>query len=148
MVKKQKSFPGVRGTGAHYLTFTPDSARLIVASTDSQVVVMDISQWEAGQHDVLRRFGQHRGTSAKDTDSMDVDGEQDHASAGQVETIVSMAVSADGLWLATGDLLNRIFIFNLDTLQVRGYFSRHESRVQLQRIWSNASHILFNFDLS
>ncbi|KAG0035119.1 U3 small nucleolar RNA-associated protein [Podila clonocystis] len=118
MVKKQKSFPGVRGTGAHYLTFTPDSARLIVASTDSQVVVMDISQWEAGQFDVLRRFGQHRGTSAKDTDSMDVDGEQDNAgAAGQVETIVSMAVSADGLWLATGDLLNRIFIFNLDTLQ-------------------------------
>ncbi|KAF8935978.1 U3 small nucleolar RNA-associated protein [Podila verticillata] len=118
VVKKQKSFPGVRGTGAHYLTFTPDSARLIVASTDSQVVVMDISQWEAGQFDVLRRFGQHRGTSVKDTDSMDVDGEQDNSgAAGQVETIVSMAVSADGLWLATGDLLNRIFIFNLDTLQ-------------------------------
>jgi U3 small nucleolar RNA-associated protein 4 len=146
MVKKQKLFPGVRGTGAHYLTFTPDSARLIVASTDSQVVVMDISQWEAGQYDVLRRFGQHRGTSAKDTESMDVDGEQDHAgAAGQVETIVSMAVSADGLWLATGDLLNRIFIFNLDTLQVRGNFLRDVSRVQLRRIWSNASHFLFFF---
>lgn len=84
---------------------------------------MDISQWEAGQFDVLRRFGQHRGTSVKDIDSMDVDGEQDNVgAAGQVETIVSMAVSADGLWLATGDLLNRIFIFNLDTLQVRTFF--------------------------
>lgn len=89
---------------------------------------MDISQWEAGQFDVLRRFGQHRGTSVKDIDSMDVDGEQDNSgAAGQVETIVSMAVSADGLWLATGDLLNRIFIFNLDTLQVRTFFFLHET---------------------
>jgi len=148
VVKKQKSFPGVRGTGAHYLTFTPDSARLIVASTDSQVVVMDISQWEAGQFDVLRRFGQHRGTSVKDTDSMDVDGEQDNAgAAGQVETIVSMAVSADGLWLATGDLLNRIFIFNLDTLQVRTFFFARNyfktSRIRLCDIRSNASLNLF-----
>ncbi|KAI1294060.1 U3 small nucleolar RNA-associated protein [Mortierella claussenii] len=119
MVKKQKSFPGVRGTGAHYLTFTPDSTRLVVASTDSHVVVVDIAQWESGKFDIVRKFGQHRGAGGKNTESMDVDGEEDVVGGeGQIETIVSMAVSADGQWLATGDLKNRIFVFNLDTLQL------------------------------
>ncbi|KAF8977024.1 U3 small nucleolar RNA-associated protein [Entomortierella lignicola] len=117
VVKKQKSFPGVRGTGAHYLTFTPDSTRLVVASTDSHVVIVDIAQWESGKFDILRKFGQHRGTGAKDNESMDVDEEELIGGEGQVETIVFMAVSADGQWLATGDLKNRIFVFNLDTLQ-------------------------------
>ncbi|KAG0325217.1 U3 small nucleolar RNA-associated protein [Dissophora globulifera] len=117
-VKKLKSFPGVRGIGAHYLTFTPDSTRLVVASTDSQVVIVDITQWESGTFDVVRKFGQHRGAGGKGAESMDVDGEEDIVGGeGQVETIVSMAVSADGQWLATGDLKNRIFVFNLDTLQ-------------------------------
>ncbi|KAF9433718.1 U3 small nucleolar RNA-associated protein [Entomortierella beljakovae] len=117
-VKKQKSFPGVRGTGAHLLSFTPDSTRLVVASTDSQVVIMDISQWESGKFDIVRRFGQHRGTGGKDSESMDVDGENEVVGGkSQVETVAFMAVSADGQWLATGDLKNRIFVFNLDTLQ-------------------------------
>ncbi|KAF9931218.1 U3 small nucleolar RNA-associated protein [Mortierella antarctica] len=118
-VKKQKSFPGVRGTGAHYLTFSPDSARLVVASTDSHVVVVDIAQWETGTFDILRKFGQHRGAGGKQAESMDVDGEEEDIVGGesQIETIIAMAVSADGQWLATGDLKNRIFVFNLDTLQ-------------------------------
>ncbi|KAG0252120.1 U3 small nucleolar RNA-associated protein [Mortierella polycephala] len=118
VVKKQKSFPGVRGTGAHSLTFTPDSTRLVVASTDSHVVIMDIAQWEAGNFDILRRFGHHRGAGGKEDESMDVDGDEDVVGGkGQIETIISMTVSADGQWLATGDLKNRIFVFNLDTLQ-------------------------------
>ncbi|KAF9346676.1 U3 small nucleolar RNA-associated protein [Mortierella sp. AD094] len=118
VVKKQKSFPGVRGTGAHYLSFTPDSTRLVVASTDSHVAIVDITQWESGKFDILRKFGQHRGTGGKDNESMDVDGDEGLiGDEGQVETIVFMAVSADGQWLATGDLKNRIFVFNLDTLQ-------------------------------
>ncbi|KAF9974306.1 U3 small nucleolar RNA-associated protein [Actinomortierella ambigua] len=117
VVKKQKTFPGVRSTGAHYLTFTPDSARLVVASTDSQVVVVDLSKWESGSFDILRRFGQHAGNDQDESD-MDIDAEGDVILSNQsAETIVSMAVSADGLWLATGDLKNRIHIFNLDTLQ-------------------------------
>ncbi|KAF9895495.1 U3 small nucleolar RNA-associated protein 4, partial [Lobosporangium transversale] len=117
MVRKQRSFPGVRGTGAHYLAFTPDSTRLVVASTDSNVVVVDISQWESGKFDILRRFGQHRGTDGKDLESMDVDEEDITGEHDQVETVILMSVSADGQWLATGDLKNRIFVFNLDTLQ-------------------------------
>ncbi|KAG0338153.1 U3 small nucleolar RNA-associated protein [Podila humilis] len=128
IVKKQKAFPGVRGTGAHSLIFTADNARLIVASTDSQVVVMDISKWETGQFDILRRFGQHRGTSEKESESMDIDDEQVKATrTGQVETIVAMTVSPDGLWLATGDLLNRIFIFNLDTLQLHATLPKFDA---------------------
>ena len=92
----------------------------MVASTDSQVVIVDISQWEAGKFDVLAKFSQHRGTGGKGAGSMDVDGEVETAGGdGQVETIISMAVSADGQWLSTGDAKNRIFVFNLDTLQVR-----------------------------
>ncbi|KAF9173165.1 U3 small nucleolar RNA-associated protein [Mortierella sp. AD011] len=118
VVKKQKSFPGVRGTGAHYLSFTPDSTRLVVASTDSYVAIVDITQWESGKFDILRKFSQHRGTGGKDNASMDVDEDEElTGDEGQVETIVFMAVSADGQWLATGDLKNRIFVFNLDTLQ-------------------------------
>ncbi|KAG0375769.1 U3 small nucleolar RNA-associated protein [Mortierella sp. AD032] len=118
-VKKQKSFPGVRGTGAHLLAFTPDNSRLVVASTDSTVVIVDISQWESGKFDILAKFAQHRGVGGKITGSMDVDGEEEETVGGDglVETIISMAVSADGQWLATGDTKNRIFVFNLDTVQ-------------------------------
>ncbi|KAF9365124.1 U3 small nucleolar RNA-associated protein [Mortierella sp. NVP85] len=121
LVKKQKSFPGVRGTGAHFLTFTPDSTRLVVASTDSHVVILDVTQYESGKFDVLRRFGQHRGAGGKNAKSMDLDDDEEEEEVvggeSEVETIAFMAVSADGLWLATGDLKNRIFVFNLDTLQ-------------------------------
>lgn len=84
------------------------------------MTIIDITQYESGKFDILRKFGQHRGTGGKDMESMDVDGEEEVVRGeGQVETIVFMAVSADGLWLATGDLKNRIFVFNLDTLQVQ-----------------------------
>ncbi|KAF9584858.1 hypothetical protein BGW38_004904 [Lunasporangiospora selenospora] len=119
VVKKQKSFPGVRGTGAHHLTFTPDNQRLVVASTDSQVAIVDLSQWETGTFDILRQFGQHSGSGADGEDFMDVDGNDELGDDAQAETITSMAVSVDGQWLATGDLKRRIFIFNLDTLQTR-----------------------------
>ncbi|GJJ77656.1 U3 small nucleolar RNA-associated protein 4 [Entomortierella parvispora] len=127
-VKKQKSFPGVRGTGAHCLTFTPDGARLIVASTDSRVIVMDLSKWETGKFDILRQFGQHRGSRKISKDNeMDIDEEEDLVGGGHAETIVSMTVSADGLWLATGDLKNGIFVFNLDTLQLHATLPKFDS---------------------
>lgn len=123
VVKKQKSFPGIRGTGAHLLAFTPDNSRLVVASTDSTVVIVDISQWESRKFDILAKFSQHRGVGSKAAGSMDVDGEEQEVAGGDghVETIISMAVSADGQWLATGDTKNRIFVFNLDTVQVRNH---------------------------
>ncbi|KAF9957391.1 U3 small nucleolar RNA-associated protein, partial [Modicella reniformis] len=76
LVRKQKTFPGIRGTGAHFLTFTPDSTRLVVASTDSHVVIVDITQYESGKFDIVRKFGQHRGSGGKETESMDIDGEE------------------------------------------------------------------------
>jgi U3 small nucleolar RNA-associated protein 4 len=84
------------------------------------VVILDVTQYESGKFDVLRRFGQHRGAGGKNAKSMDVDDDEEEVVGGEseVETIAFMAVSADGLWLATGDLKNRIFVFNLDTLQV------------------------------
>lgn len=92
----------------------------MVASTDSTVVIVDISQWESKKFDILAKFSQHRGVGGKVAGSMDVDGEEQEVSGGdgRVETIISMTVSADGQWLATGDVKNRIFVFNLDTVQV------------------------------
>lgn len=80
---------------------------------------MDLSQWESGKFDILRQFGQHRSARKAKDNEMEVDNENDAVGGEHAETIVSMTVSADGLWLATGDLKNGIFVFNLDTLQVR-----------------------------
>ncbi|RUS34689.1 WD40-repeat-containing domain protein [Jimgerdemannia flammicorona] len=115
IVRKQKQFassivtPSTRGFGAHYLLFTPDSSKLVIAMTNSQVLVVDLSGWQEQRYEILRRFGQHRGMG--ENDERNDDGDE------QVSTIVSMTISADGQWLSTGDLLNRIHVFNLDALQ-------------------------------
>ncbi len=35
------------------------------------------------------------------------------------EPLTTLTISDDGKWLATGDLLNRINVYNLETLEVR-----------------------------
>ncbi|KAL1924575.1 uncharacterized protein VTP21DRAFT_4229 [Calcarisporiella thermophila] len=109
-VQKVRSLPNLSGPdaetmGAHQLLFTPDSTKLIVASLDSTVAILDLSQWP-GEIKVLRRFGQHQGT-----------GDGGESEQGKPSSVISLAVSADGQWMATGDLLNRVHVFNLDTLQ-------------------------------
>ncbi|RUS21509.1 hypothetical protein BC937DRAFT_92478, partial [Endogone sp. FLAS-F59071] len=118
LVRKQKHFakslvapPSIRSTGAHQLLFTPDSSKLVIGTTDSQVFIIDLSRWQEQRYEVLRRFGQHRGMGESDEMMGESYGDE------QVSTIVSMATSPDGQWLSTGDLLNRIHVFNLDALQ-------------------------------
>lgn len=69
---------------------------------------------------VLRVFEQHRQADAQSklrgaSGDMEVDG---HAKGSALPQISRLAVSADGQWLASGDLNGRIFIFNLDSLQL------------------------------
>lgn len=91
--------------GAHHLIFSPGSDRLLIATTDSQILVVSLSKWESGEFEVLCHFEEHR------------DGKNTNARR-QIGTVTSMTVSADGQWLVTADHLNRIFVFNMDSLKV------------------------------
>ncbi|TPX62599.1 hypothetical protein PhCBS80983_g00402 [Powellomyces hirtus] len=126
-VRKMKEFSATVGTvipAAHKLCFTPDSLRMIVAGSDSVIYLVDLSQGVAGVFDIVQKFSAHRGDEASedDEDAMDVDG-NDARDSGKIfkkggrEMIATLAVSGDGQWLASGDLLNRIHIFNLDSLK-------------------------------
>ncbi|KAG0702695.1 WD40 repeat-like protein [Suillus ampliporus] len=108
-------------TGGSSFTFTPDSSKLIMASAiTSLILVIDLSS-EAPT--VLRTFNQHcnagsitsgrvvRGINKWTSEDGQLVGGTDHI------TIMKMAVSPDGQWLATSDDLCRIFIFNLDSIQ-------------------------------
>lgn len=90
--------------GAHHVIFTPGSDRLIIATTDSRILVCSLLKWESGEFEVLCEFQDHR-------DSKSLNAKR------QIGTITSMTISADGQWLATADHLNRINVFNLDSLK-------------------------------
>ncbi|CAM0136702.1 U3 small nucleolar RNA-associated protein [Umbelopsis sp. WA50703] len=90
--------------GAHHLIFSPGSDRLLIATTDSQILVVSLSKWASGEFEVLCQFDEHR------------DGKNTNARR-QIGTVTSMTVSADGQWLVTADHLNRIFVFNMDSLK-------------------------------
>ncbi|ORX63923.1 WD40 repeat-like protein [Basidiobolus meristosporus CBS 931.73] len=116
-IQKIKSFPSEAVTsrlnpykGAHHILFTPDSSKLVIATTDSYIKIIDLSEWENGSFEILRTFGQHHGDGMMTDDEAQNDDDR-------VGTISSLSVSADGQWLASGDLFNRIFVYNLDALQ-------------------------------
>ncbi|CAG8528012.1 6057_t:CDS:10 [Ambispora gerdemannii] len=79
--------------GAHHLSFTPDNSKLIMVTVDSYVVVVGLNKWHQGRFDVLACFDNHATKMAS--------------------TITTIAVSNDSRWLATGDLSNKIHIFDL-----------------------------------
>jgi U3 small nucleolar RNA-associated protein 4 len=109
-------------TGGSSFTFTPDSSKLIMASAiTSLILVIDLSS-EAPT--VLRTFNQHCNagsiTSGRVVRRINKGTpDEDEQSVGRMDsvTIMKMAVSPDGQWLATSDDLCRIFIFNLDSIQ-------------------------------
>ncbi|KAI9027231.1 WD40-repeat-containing domain protein [Phycomyces nitens] len=115
-VKKDRSFESAlneylqnsnASSGAHHVLFTPGSDRLIVVTVESRILVIDLVGWKDGSFEVLREFGHHRGPNneGRSTDKS------------KVATVISLAVSADGQWLATADDDNRIHVFNLDSLK-------------------------------
>ena len=131
--------------GASALTFSPDSSKLIIATTTAIVLVLDLVS-DSTSARVLRRFDQHRhrSTSAEGRVLTGRRNSEDHeADASESEqdiedhetenrgmaktqptdaesmpaTVTRMAISPDGQWLATTDDHLRTHIFNLDSVQ-------------------------------
>ncbi|KAI0374397.1 WD40 repeat-like protein [Pilatotrama ljubarskyi] len=133
-------------SGASSLLFTPDSSKLVLAtSTSSTVLIIDLGSGSADQPPrVLRKFEQHRlregfvnnrvikgrkGSPPGVDGDVDMATEEDGADAASdaesdVEdaklvrtTITRMAVSPDGQWLASADDRHRTHVYNLDAVQ-------------------------------
>eukprot|EP01102_Stenamoeba_stenopodia_P021466 TRINITY_DN8652_c0_g1_i1.p2 TRINITY_DN8652_c0_g1~~TRINITY_DN8652_c0_g1_i1.p2 ORF type:complete len:875 (-),score=212.31 TRINITY_DN8652_c0_g1_i1:56-2680(-) len=94
-VKKLK--PNTELTPAHLLTFSPDSSKLIIATQDSLIQVYDIEN-----DSILKTFGAHQG---------ELGGKR------AIATITQLTVSDDGKWIGSLDTLNRLNIFDLETLK-------------------------------
>lgn len=125
------SSKGPRSTGGSYFVFTPDSSKMVLASAlTSFILIIDLSTEEPT---VLRRFDQHgrlislsggrliRGSSRSQVQDADDDDGELLQSDGP-PSVVRMAVSPDGQWLATSDERCRTFVFNLDSIQARVEF--------------------------
>lgn len=95
-------------SGAHHVLFTPGSDKIIIITVESRILVIDLRHSEQGTFEVLEEFGHHRGL---DSEGNSIEGQE-------AASVITVAVSADGQWLATGDDMNRIHIFNLDNLKV------------------------------
>ncbi|KAG1715787.1 hypothetical protein ID866_1363 [Astraeus odoratus] len=111
--------------GGTKFLFTPDSSKMIMASaTTSIIFVIDLSSEEPT---ILRRFEQHRKVSpisggrvlrgrSQARQENDDDGKE-LATPSSPPSVVQMAVSPDGQWLASSDEQCRTFIYNLDSIQ-------------------------------
>jgi U3 small nucleolar RNA-associated protein 4 len=131
--------------GASTLTFSPDSSKLIIATTTAFVLVVDLVS-DSTSARVLRRFDQHRHrsimaegrvlTGRRNDEDHEADASESEQDIEEHETenrgmanpqstnaepmpatITRMAISPDGQWLATTDDHLRTHIFNLDSVQ-------------------------------
>ncbi|KAJ3295790.1 U3 small nucleolar RNA-associated protein 4 [Borealophlyctis nickersoniae] len=107
---------------AYSLCFTPDSLRLIVAGIDSTVYIVDLSRGDERVFEVVQRFKQHCGQEDEggDVEMGEAGVSKSRKTKAGPELICSLAVSSDGQWLASGDLANRIHVYNLDSLRPLG----------------------------
>ncbi|KAF7320238.1 WD-REPEATS-REGION domain-containing protein [Mycena kentingensis (nom. inval.)] len=130
--------PKSTSTGGLAFCFTPDSSKLVISTAaGSYVLVVDLGRADQ-QPRVLRRFDHHRtSTSPKhrvvagrsgsaDEEDGDVPMEEGEAqSEPEADTpatptstsILRLATSYDGQWLASSDVHGRTHIFNLDSVQ-------------------------------
>ncbi|KAI0286783.1 WD40 repeat-like protein [Russula aff. rugulosa BPL654] len=131
--------------GASALTFSPDSSKLIIATTTAFVLVLDLVS-DSTSARVLRRFDQHRHrstlaegrvlTGRRSDEDHEADASESEQDVEEHETenrgmassqptnakpmpatVTRMAISPDGQWLATTDDHLRTHIFNLDSVQ-------------------------------
>lgn len=121
------SSQGTLSTGGTKFLFTPDSSKMVMASaTTAILLVIDLGSEKPG---VLRRFDQHRkvgsisggrlvrGSTKSQTKHENHDTD-DNGDLSSPPSIVQMAVSPDGQWLASSDDRGQTFVYNLDSLQV------------------------------
>lgn len=80
---------------ARVLAFSPDSTRLVIASDAHQIRVLDVEKME-----VVKTFRVAASIAAS-----------------SASPIISLSISQDGQWLATGDADNLISVYNLDSMQ-------------------------------
>ncbi|CAG8457317.1 6299_t:CDS:10 [Acaulospora colombiana] len=99
-----------RRIGAHQLIFTPDGTKLVIVYIDSSTVVTELGGWQNDEIKILKKFSQHV-----------------QPSDGPATTVISITVSDDGKWLATGDLFNRINVYNLEDLEHRATLPKYSS---------------------
>jgi len=129
--------------GASALSFSPDSSKLIIATTTAFIVVLDLASDTISAR-VIRRFDHHRSRSSvvegrvltgrrndgDDDHEVDASEPEEDAEEPSSETIVvgddpqptpatitRMTISPDGQWLATTDDHRRTHVFNLDAVQ-------------------------------
>ncbi|KAI0963283.1 hypothetical protein AcW1_000403 [Taiwanofungus camphoratus] len=139
----QSQLPGLSAsTGASFLSFTPDSKKLVVATAmSSYIIILDLGT-EAGKPHVLRKFEHHRmrdvmisnrvvrgrkGTEGVEIEDVEMEDATEDASESSddqrpnpkllIGAVTRMAVSSDGQWLATTDDRCRTHVFNLDSIQ-------------------------------
>ncbi|KAJ2336188.1 U3 small nucleolar RNA-associated protein [Coemansia sp. RSA 2681] len=104
--------------GAVKMCFTADETKLVIATVEGFVSIVDISGWRSKQFTTIRRHCGHRTTESEvetDAGSSDVPthpGLARHQAAVAVETrtITSMAVSIDGDYVASSDSTGSIIV--------------------------------------
>lgn len=141
---------------ARWVTFTPDSSRLLVATLDNKIQLIDVMSGN-----LIHEFLNHRdgislnvsSSSSKESSScLWLDPNLSNLSS----TIRTMTVSQDGQWLASGDNLNRIFIYHLDSLQLHATipvrevchvnlsFEPHHNNLMI--VYANLFFVIYDLD--
>ncbi|KAJ7783542.1 WD40-repeat-containing domain protein [Mycena maculata] len=116
-------------TGGLAFRFTPDSSKLVISTAiGSYIMIVDLGT-DDEKLKVLRRFDHHRHASSiagervikgrPGTDVVnDVDESENEVVAVPITTsVLRLATSFDGQWLASSDSHARTHVFNLDSLQ-------------------------------
>ncbi|KAJ1339090.1 hypothetical protein BSLG_006228 [Batrachochytrium salamandrivorans] len=119
VIKRVKKVP-VTG-GASVLIFSPDSSRLVIAGTDSFVRVVLLGTPLDDSMQVAAVFEQHAGTNHHiNRHSMNHSKASGESSKDKNEraVVILACICADSRFLATTDALNRIYVFDLESLQL------------------------------
>jgi U3 small nucleolar RNA-associated protein 4 len=145
---------------ARLVNFTPDSHRLIVVTLDNTVQLVDITITATTSiitgrliHEFYEhQKGIHLNLELQPSSFLLLDTSLAERSA----TIQTMAISHDGQWLASGDHLNRIFIYHLDSLQLHAilpvrethhvYLTFEPHHNHLIVVYANQFFILYDVD--
>ena len=133
------SIPATYGpsVGATVLSFTPDSKKLVVCTSESSfIAIFHLPQDDTSLPRLLRVFDHHRLRNASPNDAppnvesatgtvdedVDMDALSDEAAVvtkqlSVIPAITKTATSQDCQWLVGADEMKRVYVYNLDSLQ-------------------------------
>ncbi|KAJ2364361.1 U3 small nucleolar RNA-associated protein, partial [Coemansia sp. RSA 2610] len=109
--------------GATQIRFTGDECRVAIATADGFVSIVDISEWQHNVFTTVRRHCQHRNTQSEveaDAGCSDVLTHPGEAKSilpavAEMRTIVSMAMSDSGKFVATCDTAGYVVVAGVDS---------------------------------